>query len=61
MSGVLAEVFDDDALALAESAHALVQSDAAAAAQLGERAPPSGSASVTGSGSAPRSCAAGWR
>ena len=38
MSGVLAEVFEDDALALAESAHALVQSDAAAAAQLGERA-----------------------
>jgi CHAT domain len=38
MSGAIAEVVEDDALALAESAHALVQSDAAAAARLGERA-----------------------
>jgi hypothetical protein len=38
MSGVLDEVVEDDALALAEYAHALVQSDAAAAARLGERA-----------------------
>ncbi|MFZ0380148.1 MAG: hypothetical protein WAL38_20135, partial [Solirubrobacteraceae bacterium] len=38
MSVVFAEVVEDDALALAESAHALVQSDAAAAATLGERA-----------------------
>ncbi|HTX09950.1 MAG TPA: CHAT domain-containing protein [Solirubrobacteraceae bacterium] len=38
MSGAVAEVVEDDALALAESAHALVQSDAAAAAQRGERA-----------------------
>jgi CHAT domain len=38
MSGALAVVVEDDPLALAESAYALVQSDAAAAAQLGQRA-----------------------